>query len=176
MILTDIGPITAYRMHVPRWASTPTSGAGAALHGGRANRPGTQALYLALEAETAIREYQQLSPLMPPGTLVSYTVRLAPVADFQTGYEPRRWPELWEEFFCDWRELWFNRRVEPPSWVLGDEVIAAGGKGLLFASTLMPGGLNLVIYVDTLRADDLLEVYDPGKTLPKNQDSWLSTT
>jgi RES domain-containing protein len=176
MILTDLGPITAYRMHVPRWASTPTSGAGAALYGGRANRPGTQALYLALEVETAIREYQQLSPLMPPGTLVSYTVRLAPVADFQAGYEPGRWSELWEEFFCDWRELWFNQRVEPPSWVLGDEVIATGAKGMLFASTLVPGGRNLVIYNDTLGVDDLLEVYDPGKTLPKNQDSWPSTT
>lgn len=137
MILTNLGPITVYRMLVPRWASTPTSGAGAALHGGRANRPGTQALYLALEAETAVREYQQLSPLMPPGTLVSYTVRLAPVADFQGGYEPGRWSDLWEEFYCDWRELWFNRRVEPPSWVLADDVIAAGAKGLLFASTIV---------------------------------------
>jgi RES domain-containing protein len=133
-------------------------------------------LYLALEAKTAVREYQQLSPLMPPGTLVSYTVRLAPVADFQAGYKPGRWSELWEEFFCDWRELWFNQRVEPPSWVLGDEVIAAGAKGLLFASTLVPGGRNLVIYNHTLEAGDLLEVYDPGKTLPENQDSWPSTT
>ena len=112
MILTDLGPITAYRMHVPRWASTPTRGAGAALHGGRANRPGTRVLYLALEAETAMREYQQLSPLMPPGTLVSYTVRLSPAADFRAGYEPGRWSGLWDEFFCDWRELWFNKRVE----------------------------------------------------------------
>ena len=53
-------------------------GHGAATHGGRANRTGTLALYLALEPETAVCEYQQLSPLMPPGTLVSYTVRLAP--------------------------------------------------------------------------------------------------
>ena len=83
MILTELGPVTAYRMHTPRWATAPTSGAGAAAHGGRANRPGVTALYLALEPETAVREYQQLSPLMPPGTLVSYTVRLAPVVDFR---------------------------------------------------------------------------------------------
>ena len=50
MILIDPGPLTAYRMHTPKWASAATSGAGAATHGGRANRPGTQALYLALEA------------------------------------------------------------------------------------------------------------------------------
>ncbi len=65
-------------MHAPRWATVPTSGAGAAVHGGRANRPGVLALYLALEPETAVREYQQLSPLMPPRTLVSYIVPLAP--------------------------------------------------------------------------------------------------
>ena len=172
MIFTELGPITAYRMHMPRWASAPTSGAGAAMHGGRANRPGTPALYLSLEPETAIREYQQLSPLMPPGTLVSYTVHVAPIVDFRGGYEQGRWSELWEEFFCDWRELWFNRRVEPPSWVLADEAIVAGAKGLLFASRLVDGGRNLVVYNDMLQDDDLLKVYDPAGELPKNQDSW----
>ena len=34
MILTELGPVTAYRMHTPRWATAPTSGAGAAAHGG----------------------------------------------------------------------------------------------------------------------------------------------
>ena len=89
MILTELGALTAYRMHTPRWATAPTSGAGAAAYGGRANRPGTQALYLALEPETAVREYQQLSPLMPPGTLVSYAVRVSPVVDFRAQVVPQ---------------------------------------------------------------------------------------
>jgi RES domain len=80
MILTEVGPVTAYRMHAPRLATAPTSGAGAAAHGGRANRPGTPALYLSLEPLTAISEYQQLSPLMPPGTRVGYTVCLRPLS------------------------------------------------------------------------------------------------
>ena len=172
MILNELGPITAYRMHTPRWATSPTSGAGAAAHGGRANRPGTSALYLALEPDTAIREYQQLSPLMPPGTLVSYTVHIASVADFRAGYESGRWSDLWEEFHCDWRELWFNQRVEPPSWVLAEEALAAGAKGIVFASKLAAGGLNLVVYNEMLAADDTLQVYDPTGALPKNQDSW----
>ncbi|WP_371860360.1 hypothetical protein [Sulfuriferula plumbiphila] len=37
-------------MHAPKWAVAPTSGAGAAKHGGRVNRPGVGTL-LALEAE-----------------------------------------------------------------------------------------------------------------------------
>jgi RES domain-containing protein len=159
-------------MHTPRWATAPTSGAGAAAHGGRANRPGIPALYLALEPQTAIREYQQLSPLMPPGTLVSYTVQVAPVIDFRGGYDAARWPGLWEEFHCDWRELWFNQRVEPPSWVLADEALAAGAKGILFASTLAAGGSNLVVFNEHLTVADTLQVYDPVGALPKNLDSW----
>ena len=44
MILTDLRSVTAYRMHMPKWATAPMSGAGTATHGGRANRPGVQAL------------------------------------------------------------------------------------------------------------------------------------
>jgi RES domain-containing protein len=172
MILTDLGPVTAYRMHPPKWATAPTSSAGAAAHGGRANRPGTQALYLALEAQTAVREYQQVSPLMPPGTLVSYTVSVKTVVDFRGGYDSAAWSALWEEFYCDWRELWFNQRVEPPSWVLADDALAAAAKGILFASRLAPGGVNLVLYNEMMGAGDALSVYDPAGALPKNQDSW----
>ena len=42
MILTRL-EATTYRMHSPKWASEPTSGRGAATHGGRANRPGVLA-------------------------------------------------------------------------------------------------------------------------------------
>ena len=117
MIIAPLGPIVLYRMHAPRWASQPKSGAGAASQGGRANRPGTPALYLSFERETAIREYQQLSPLMPPGTLVAYNVRVNPVVDFRAEYDDARWDPLWTDFTCDWRSLWFDQHIEPPSWV-----------------------------------------------------------
>ena len=103
---------------------------------------------------------------------MSYTVQIASVVDFRAGYDAEQWAELWEEFHCDWRELWFNQRVEPPSWVLADEVRVAGAKGILFASKVAPGGLNLVVYNDMLAANDTLQVYDPSGALPKNQDSW----
>ena len=159
-------------MHTPKWATAPESGAGAATHGGRANRPGIPAFYLALEADTALREYQQVSPLMPPGTLVSYTVSTKAVVDFRRGYDSATWSPLWEEFYCDWRELWLNQRVELPSWVLADEALAARAKGILFGSRIAPGGTNLMIYNEMLSADDPLTVYDPAGALPKNQDSW----
>ena len=148
------------------------SGAGAAKHGGRANRPGVEALYLALDTETAVREYQQVSSLLPPGTLTSYQLTVEPVADFTAGYDASVWPPIWEDFYCDWRELWFNQRIEPPSWIVGDTVIAAGGKGILFPSQARVGGTNLVLFVNALTATDSLQVYDPGRSLPQNQNSW----
>ena len=64
MILHDLPPgTTLFRAHTPQWASRPTSGAGAAAKGGRFNREGIEALYLSLEELTALREYQQTSPL-----------------------------------------------------------------------------------------------------------------
>lgn len=48
MIWASLDQVIAFRMHTPKWASAPLSGAGAAEHGGRANRPGVEALYLAL--------------------------------------------------------------------------------------------------------------------------------
>jgi len=172
MILTAVSGITAYRMHAPKWAVAPTSGAGAGKHGARANRIGLSALYLALDVETAVREYQQVSPLMPPGTLVSYQLSIDPVVDFTDGYQGRKWAALWEDFYCDWRGCWFNQRIEPPSWILGDEVVAAGAKGILFRSHLSPQGVNLVLYVDELGSADRLEAYDPQHALPRNQSSW----
>ncbi len=58
MILKPLQDVIAYRMHQPKWAVAPTSGAGAAKTGGRANWIGTPALYLALEVGTAVAEYQ----------------------------------------------------------------------------------------------------------------------
>jgi RES domain-containing protein len=172
MIKGPLGPIVLYRMHTPQWASQPKSGAGAALQGGRANRPGTPALYMSFEQATAIREYQQLSPLMPPGTLVAYNVRVDPVVDFRAGYNATDWDALWNDFGCDWRQLWFNLHVEPPSWVIGDQVLADGAKGIVFASSIDPSGLNVVLYTETLEATDVLDVFDPHNALPKNRDSW----
>lgn len=161
----------AYRVHVPKWAFAPTSGAGAGEHGGRLNRIGLPALYLSLEEATALAEYKQLSALMPPGVLVTYEVQVRNVVDFSGGYTGD-WDELWQELHCDWRRLWFNERIEPPSWILGDLALEAGGSGILFPSQANPGGTNLVLYPEMLANDDMLSVYDPDGLLPKDSSSW----
>jgi RES domain-containing protein len=82
MILISLPPgTTLFRALTPQWASRPTSGAGAAIRGGRFNREGVEALYLSLDEVTALREYQQTSPFLPPCTICSYTVALRDLVD-----------------------------------------------------------------------------------------------
>lgn len=95
------------------------------------------------------------------------------VADFRYGFHAANWDPIWEDFYCDLRELWFNQRIDPPSWVIGDEAIATACKGILFRSHWAETGKNLVIYPDTFLAPDSLAVFDPVRALPKNQDSWV---
>lgn len=54
-----------YRAHNPRWSFAPDSGAGAAKHGGRFNRPGVLALYTSSSYELAIAEAHHGLPFKP---------------------------------------------------------------------------------------------------------------
>jgi RES domain-containing protein len=65
-----------------------TSGAGAAIDGGRFNRPGVEALYLSRSAQTALEEYRQGASIIPPTTLAAYKITLAEVADLSQGFDP----------------------------------------------------------------------------------------
>ncbi|HEU4855358.1 MAG TPA: RES family NAD+ phosphorylase [Nitrosospira sp.] len=174
MIRVQLSDLTAYRVLDPRWSSSPLSGAGAAKHGGRVNRPGIETLYLALDHNTAILEYKQLSTLLRPGTLVSYQVSVAYVIDFREGYIPSSWEPMWQDFYCDWRELWFNQHIEPPSWAIGDAVIASAAKGILFKSRYAGGDTNLVLYPDAFTNLDSMVVYDPDRLLEKKDPLWGS--
>ena len=106
--------------------------------------PGVNALYLSMRLETALAEYQQFDALLPPALMVSYEVSIDGVVDFSGGFTAG-WDPLWQDFHCDWRHMHFNKGIEPPSWVIGDQVLAAGAKGILFTS-VMSGGVNLVVY------------------------------
>jgi RES domain-containing protein len=101
VIRVQLSDLTAYRVLDPRWSSSSLSGAGAAKHGGRVNRPGIETLYLALDHNIAILEYKQLSTLLRPGTLVSYQVSVAHVIDFREGYIPSSWEPMWQDFYPD---------------------------------------------------------------------------
>lgn len=173
MILCDLPPgTTLFRAHTPQWATQPTSGAGAAARGGRFNRAGVEALYLSLDELTALREYQQTSPFLPPCTMCSYTVALRGLVDLRQLHRSQRWEELWHDWREDWRHLLLERRIEPPTWVLADMVRAQGHTGIVFPSLTHTGGTNVVVYPDRLGDGDSVLVNDPEGRLPRDQSSW----
>jgi RES domain-containing protein len=172
VIVTSLdGSAHFYRAHTPEWSCQPLSGAGAARHGGRLNRQGVHALYLADSQATAIAEYQQLDSLMPPCTLVTYRVVLRSVVDFRAAFVPGVWAPQWQELFCNWRRIALLGAIEPPSWVLADEVLRAGHAGVMFSS-LHGDGFNLVIYPDAMGTEDDIAVHDPSGNLPRDNRSW----
>jgi len=172
LILTSFSdPVDLFRAFDPRWAAEPLSGAGASRAGGRFNRRGQPALYLALELLTAVREYQQASPFLPPLTLVTYRAHLPPLVDL-TRLTEGDWDPLWQDWECDWRHLLINERTEPPSWVLGDLVRECGCPGILFPSQANVGGTNLVLFMGLIPAREILQVLDPDRRLPTDGSSW----
>ena len=175
MIFGRIGPDAMfYRALTPRWSYMPESGAGAALAGGRFNRPGIEARYLAETPEGALLEYQQELPLLPPATVATYLVTAEPVIDFSDGYAENTWSPIWKEAYCNWKGLAFLDEVEPPSWVLGDLARAANAVGILYRSVRDPALLCLVLYPE-FSSRFLAPVFDPKGDLPSNADSWASS-
>lgn len=173
MKLVGLGPGEVFHRYLtPKWAFAPTSGAGAAIEGGRFNRPGVEALYLSRTPETALAEYRQGASITPPATLAAYYVTAAEIVDFSDGFDAGAWPAQWAEWDCAWKRLARLDRKIPPSWRLADGLIAAGRHGLLFPSTRQAGGINLVIYPQNLTATDAVAVHDPDHRLPVDQASW----
>jgi RES domain-containing protein len=172
MIRGALGPDARfYRALVPRWAYMPKSGAGAAGVGGRFNRPGVEALYLAATAEAALLEYQAESDILPPAIVATYLVTADPIVDLSGGYEPEHWSPIWAEAYCNWKRIAFLEEVEPASWVIGDLVREAACAGIVYPSARDGTHQCLVLYpelADLFR----LQVHDPDGLLPRNSESW----
>ncbi|MCG5516215.1 RES family NAD+ phosphorylase [Ectothiorhodospira sp. 9100] len=141
--------------------------------GGRFNRDGVEALYLSLDEVTALREYQQTSPFLPPCTMCSYTVTLRDLVDLRQLYRGEPWDDLWHDWREDWRHLRFDLHIEPPTWVLANMVLARGCTGILFPSQVHEGGTNLIVYSARLKHGNSVMVNDPDRRLPRDQSSWV---
>lgn len=133
-----------WRVLSPRWSHDPLSGAGAARHGGRWNRPGQPALYMSSEVETAFAEYQQELGTRP-GTFVAYDVGGAKVYDLtrEATREKLDVPEA--ALSAPWKQIAFVKRGTPPSWGHAD-LLSKHADGLLVPSVMRPGGTNLVLW------------------------------
>lgn len=178
--MSPVGPAKAfaglaYRAHSPRWAYTPTSGAGAARHGGRFNARGTPALYLALDPKTAWMEAQQGMPFKAqPLTLVGYRVRCERVVDLTDSAVQAALGISHQTLACPWEDL-ASRGPEPPTWEMAGRLIADGLHGALapsFAPGTGPGERTLILWRWSDTPPCGVQVIDDFSRLPTSDASW----
>jgi RES domain-containing protein len=164
-----------WRAHHPRWAFEPTSGQGAALHGGRFNRVGVPALYASLRFETAWLEAQQALPFKAqPMTLCGYQVDCEDIADLSDAATLAALQVDPNVLACSWEYL-AARGETPPSWALADRLIAAGQAGIVapsFGPGASPTDLNAVFWRSGLNPPRQVKVIDDAGRLPKDDASW----
>ena len=158
----------------PRWSWRPTSGAGAARSGGRYNRLGLEAVYLSFDPATALAEYQQTAPFLPPATVASFRAIARVIDLIRFSPDDERWDGLWSLWDTDRRELLFQEHIEPPTWLLGDMTISAGHHGILFPSLVHQGGRNVVLFPSAFGREASLICLDPDRRLPQDDSSWRS--
>jgi RES domain-containing protein len=133
-----------WRMLTVNWQRQPLSGAGAALVGGRWNRPNQPALYLATDHSTAIAEFHQ--SLVRPGTLVGYDIRSSAILDLTAAETFNQLSIDSDIVSCEWRRIWKIDKMDPPTWPLVDQLCRNGAEGALFPSQQQSGGVNLVLW------------------------------
>jgi RES domain-containing protein len=164
-----------YRAHHPRWSFLPTSGEGAARHGGRFNPKGTPALYTSLRQETAWLEAQQgFAFKAQPMTMVSYRVECDDVLDLTDRRECDRLDVAPADLACPWEDI-ASKGGEPPSWAVARRLIAMKVAGIVvqsFAPGATAADFNLVFWQWSHDAPHRVQVVDDHDRLPKHDASW----
>lgn len=161
-----------YRAYEIEYYATVHSTIGSRKRGGRFNRPGVSALYLALDADTALAEYWQFDPPRPL-VLIPHTLTADFLLDVRGG--TTGWPSDWLEWDCDWKvaqELIDNGLPgDCASWRCGDDAIRRKVPGIVFPSTQRVGGANVVLFTDHLIGGGAtLDLLDPkGEIRKANQ-------
>jgi RES domain-containing protein len=158
----------AYRAHDPRWSFDPCSGEGARLKGGRFNRVGTPALYLALRAEGALREAQAGFPFrFQPMTLCAYEVVAERIVDARRSAALAEAGVTFADLACAWRLDLAEGRV-PGSWAAVDRLISFGAQGMLypsFAAAATADDINLVLWRWGIEGTANVQVIDEERRL-----------
>lgn len=170
------------RVLSPKWATDPSSGAGAAAHGARFNEQGLSALYLSFDLEVAANEYGQDLPDRA-GTFCHYDVSLSPVADLTSDVALAALAITRPDLKASWKDQ-LHRKLRPTTWDIADKLIGLGYVGAVYESVLAKNrpplratmGINLVVWKwSTTTSNQLVVPLDPDDSLPKNQDSWSTS-
>lgn len=157
---------TVFRAASLKYYATTHSTIGARTRGGRFNRPGTSALYLALDADTALAEYWQTDPPAPL-VLIPNELTASNLLDIRGG-APSHFGAHWISWTDDWklaREEVDNGNTAATcsSWTCSEDAIARKLTGIIYPSTKRAGGANVVLFTDNIVAGTMsLRVLDPS--------------
>lgn len=168
-----VGP--AFRAHHPKWSYAPTSGEGARLHGGRFNKIGRAALYLALTYDGAYREAAKGGALPSPLTLVSYRLDVEPILDTFDPKAGKVYDLPTDELGGRNWERSMGKGLEVESHVLAERLITEGFVGMIvpsFVRNAPLGAMNIVLWTWSDNLPHKVEVEDPEGRLPKDRASW----
>ena len=137
-----------YRSHLPIWARTPLSGAGAQRRGGRFNRKGVSAFYASLSIRGATEEATPLGRSLQPITLCAYEVDSEPVFDATDPSARQSAGVLLKDLASDWLRDQEQGAVST-SQRFADRLITEGFAGMLvrsFRRGARPDDRNLVLW------------------------------
>lgn len=166
---------TAYRAHDPAWAFSPLSGAGAAIHGGRFNAKGVEALYLGLDPLGTLNEMAHgFGRRLLPTTLCSYEIDCEDIADLTSEEGRAEHGAALDDMACAWMQIARDGGT-PPSWELAERLRAKGIAGILvpsFAVGARADHRNIVLWTWGPELPHRVTVHDPTGRLPRNQLSW----
>jgi RES domain-containing protein len=164
-----------YRAIEPGWAHAPLSGDGAKINGGRFNRFGVPALYLACSPEGMIAEQSHGFPhRFDPTTICTYDVDIDDIVDLRTKANQKAAGVTRADLACGWRNDLKEKR-EPASWRIADRLINQKASGILVPSFAVGASLkmqNLVLWTWTPDPPHRVVVFDPNQKLPHDQRSW----
>lgn len=152
-----------YRALNPAYSRAPLSGAGAERFGGRFNRIGRPALYLALAPETALREANQVGALQPTA-LVAYRADVTPLFDARDIRSlASRGISASELATPAWRDRMI-KGLPVPTQDFAEALVADGFAGMIvrsFTRGASPDAANMVLW----SWENMLEVIDDDDRL-----------
>ena len=123
-----------YRAHDPRWSFQPLSGEGAAILGGRFNARGTPALYLSLDATTALIEtVQGFVNRLNPTLVCEYDVDCEDVIDLCDDDVREPFGVKLSDLSGPWQDE-VEQGLVPVSRKIANMLIAKGTSGVLVPS------------------------------------------
>ena len=170
------------RASKPSWSYAPTSGEGAARHGGRFNSKGVPALYTSFDFETCAHEVR-FSLNTDPYTFYHLHVESTRIADLSSRSVRDELGISWSALECPNWESEMNKGIEPACHQIANRLMGMAYHGIVvpsFAPRTTPDDLNLVLWAWNLmseRGDDpdacaWVDVLNDDM-LPKDRSSWV---